>query len=510
MSNYCSTESPSKELVPVIKNNPLITKLWLGDIMLQNGLIEIAVSCDSLINLQILEMSHNRISPQEVGCLASAVENISSLQALIFSGLVLNITERLYFGVIQFYKNYQERLFDNDHHDNEKFEIICLEMWRLQFANKIKILYDFRTINCFSRAVMVMHAIPRYTKDNLNTMLSIVKQSEQKLSQLNTPNMIMFLSSIIKMLKVLDLGYSNINKEAAVKLATALNCNNVLEQLWLRGNVLGADGAAVILTSLQNITTLRVLDLSYNNISSTSANGIAAVINSNHFLEQLWLDGNMLMTTGVVIIASALKKYSNLRLLSLSNNEITEDAAEEISAIVNSNTLLGGLLLGNNQLQSVGTCEITKSFATVHLLHILELTNNCIDATAADELAVSLSDCACLKQLYLGNNDLGATGVVKICQAVRSISTLQVLSLNNNNITTEAVSEICNVIKTNTNLDILLLGGNDLQTSGVLQIADTVKNNNPTMQLLSLSDNNVDEQVKEDIKVMLCDLELFI
>ena len=79
--------------------------------------------------------------------------------------------------------------------------------------------------------------------------------------------------------------------------------------------------------------------------------------------------------------------------------------------------------------------------------------------------------------------------------------------LYNNYITTEAASEICN------DKYISLLGGNDLQTSGVLQIADTVKNNNPTMQLLSLSDNNVDEQVKEDIKVMLCDqcdLELFI
>ena len=84
---------------------------------------------------------------------------------------------------------------------------------------------------------------------------------------------------------------------------------------------------------------------------------------------------------------------------------------------------------------------------------------------------------------------------------------LNVLSLYNNSITTEAASEICN------DKHILLLGGNDLQTSGVLQIADTVKNNNPTMQLLSLSDNNVDEQVKEGITIMLCnqyELELFI
>ena len=101
---------------------------------------------------------------------------------------------------------------------------------------------------------------------------------------------------------------------------------------------MGADGAAVLLTSLQNISILRILDLSYNNISSRSADDIAAVINSNQFLEQGWLDGNMLMTTGVVIIAGVLKKHSNLRLLSSSNNEIAEDAAEEIYAIVNSNT----------------------------------------------------------------------------------------------------------------------------------------------------------------------------
>ena len=130
--------------------------------------------------------------------------------------------------------------------------------------------------------------------------------------------------------------------------------------------------------------------------------------------------------------------------------------------------------------------------------------------TLADELAITLSQFVCLKQLYLGNNNLKATGVIKICQVLKNLFTLQTLSLNSNNVTTEAASEICNVIKTNTNLEILLLGGNDLQTNGVLQIADIVKNNNPTMQLLSLSDNNVDEQVKEDIKVMLCDLELFI
>ena len=504
------TESTVVELVSVIKNNPLITGLWLGDNMLQSGVIDIVTSCSSLTSLQVLELSHNSISPIEAVHLASVVANINSLQVLILGGLVLSFKEMFLFHLSNAIK--QKILLQKiNFNDNEKLKIIFLAMWKSHFTVRIKLNYCIKSF--FPRSIITTQIIHFYAIQSLSTVLSIVEQSEQKLSHLDTIKVINSLFSIIKSLKVLDLEYSNIKEEAAVKLATALNCNSVLEQLWLSGNVLGTDGAAVILTSLQNITTLRVLDMSYNNISSTSADGIAAVINSNHFLEQLWLDGNMLMTKGVVIIASALKKHSNLRLLSLSNNGITEYAKDEISAIVKSNTLLEGLLLGSNQLQSIGTCEVAKSFTGIKFLHILDLTNNCINATATDKVVDGLANCTCLEQLHLGNNNLGTTGVVKICQTLKNIPILQVLSLNNNNITTEAASEICDLINTNTNLAILLLGGNDLQNNGVLQIADTVKNNNPTMQLLSLSDNNVDEQVKEDIKVMLCDqkdLELFM
>ena len=503
------TKSVIYELVSIIKSNPSITELWLGNNLLQSGLIDIAKTCNNLTNLHALELSCNNINSMEVFKLVPIIVKLNSLQVLVLGGLIFDVKERFCSHLCNIIK--QKCLFQRTDIGNELLKGICLEMWRLQFAERIKLNHYSRDF--FPKDMINVQMISFYTEKFSSTALSFVEQSEKKLSQLDATNIIISLSVIIKPLKVLDLEYSNIRKEAAVELATALNCNNVLEQLWLRGNVLGADGAAVILTSLQNITTLRVLDLSYNNISSRSAKGIASVINSNHFLEQLWLDGNMLMTTGVVIIASALKKHSNLTLLSLSNNEINEDAAEEISAIVNSNNLLGGLLLSNNQLQFTHLSEIIKSHGGIQFLHILELSKNLINATAADELSVTLTNCVCLKELYLGNNNLGTTGGVQIFQAVKNILILQVLSLNNNNITTEAASEICDVIIKNTNLDILLLGGNDLQTSGVLQIADTVKNNNPTMQLLSLSDNNVDEQVKEDIKVMLCDqcdLELFI
>ena len=97
------------------------------------------------------------------------------------------------------------------------------------------------------------------------------------------------MSNVIKQLEVLDLQYINIGKHEASKLADALHHNEVLEQLWLRENVLCDEGAAVIINSLQNLKTLKVLDLSYNSITSGPSDGIAAVMTSNTSLEQLWL-----------------------------------------------------------------------------------------------------------------------------------------------------------------------------------------------------------------------------
>ena len=199
--------------------------------------------------------------------MASVVSNIKSLRVLIFGGLILNVIERFHLDIY----NASEQTLKLCKQNNSFvvhviLEIVCLEMWRSGFVDRIKLNHYGKK---FFPTVLTNNFV--YMEPNLRTTLSMVKQSKQQLSELDASNMII---SCIKTLKVLDLGYSNINKEAAGELATALNCNNVLEQLWLRGNALGADGAAVILTTLQNISTLRILDLSYNNISSVSTNYI--------------------------------------------------------------------------------------------------------------------------------------------------------------------------------------------------------------------------------------------
>ena len=227
MSDNFLTECIAVELLSV-KKNPLITELWLCNNMLQGGLIDVAISCKSLTNLLALDLSHNNINPSNVVHLASVLANITSLEVLIFGSLILNVKESLYFDMFQFYCSSKQELIlhNNNVNDNEMFEVVCLEMWRSRFAGRIKFVHFMKNYFPIFSLNLQMNLVDVKQKVSI-----ILKQSEQKMLALDAKSMIISLSSIIKTLTVLDLEYSNITKEAAVKLATVLNCNNVLEQL---------------------------------------------------------------------------------------------------------------------------------------------------------------------------------------------------------------------------------------------------------------------------------------
>ena len=91
-------------------------------------------------------------------------------------------------------------------------------------------------------------------------------------------------------------------------------------------------------------------------------------------------------------------------------------------------------------------------------------------------------------------------GVLEICNALSHICSLHVLTLSNNNINDGVTSELIKVLN-NDHLYALLIGGNGLECSG-LKIAQVKENDNIAMQLLDLSDNNINEQDKEKIKVV--------
>ena len=411
---------------------------------------------------------------------------------MLLGGITLNAAEC-------FHYNINEVLIKSScvvsFNDCTYLEVIYLEMLRKQIDNDKK-CFDYLPIYVNAKNFSFAQKIYHYCKGNRITQMN-AQETKKRLKQINSKKMISSLY-ILERVKVIDLENNNIDEYASFELATALHSNNVLEQLWLRGNKLNTAGALYILNSLEYLTTLQVLDMSYNNIGSQSTDGIAAVIDNNPLINQLWLDGNDLHSTGTIIICNALKKIKTLSILSLCNNGISDDAADELSAVIRQNVLLEDLLLSNNQLYSTGIKIIAESLIKLIKLRKLDLFNNNIGKKGVSSLAIVIHNSPTLQELFLSGNNLETSGALEICNALSYINSLHVLTLSNNNISDEVTSQLIEVLNNN-HLYALLIGGNSLECGG-LKIAQVTENDNIAMQLLDFSNNNISEQDKEKIK----------
>ena len=490
-SGVSITARITKQLKEVIDNNQLLEEFSLSDNSLESGLIEIAESCSKLTGLKLLELSHTSINSTQVVNLASVISKSNSLESLSLGGITLSAIKNLYVNIF----NKKACTFMQVNNNSGKvIEFACYELLKMKTIRDFLLNYDWIYLSYSYEYVHISYLyedIFHKLSKNKAEYKTVLQGTKKKLSQIDSKGMISSLQ-IIRTLKVINLENNNIDEAAATELAGHLHCNNILEQLWMRGNELYDKGASVVLQSLHNLSTLLILDLSYNHLSSESADGIAVVVGNNCSLQQLWLDGNELLTRGVVRIASALKKLSSLRILSLCSNGITDDAAEEISNVITNNTLLVDLLLGNNQLQPTGICKIAITLRKVLMLRKLNLSNSRITPDAAKELAVTLSNCTNLQQAFFSDSMLGTEGTIKIANALKCINTLQVLTLSNNNITESAADVLVGVLKNNISLKIVLISKNELQTTGITHIVQAVKNIS-RLQLLDVSDNKVSE-----------------
>ena len=503
LENNLLSEQMSDDLSLVISTNKSLEKLILLDNMLQNGLIKIVEACNKLSNIKVLQLTHNCIVPSKVVELTSVITQNTSLERVMLGGITLNAAESFHLNVntvlhktdITSYCNNTSCVISSNHCTS--LEVIYLEMLRKQIDNTTKCLNDV-PIHLNAKNFSFVQKIYHYYEHKNNTQLKI-QQAKQKLEQIDAQKLISSLC-ILEKVKVIDLENNNIDEDALFELATVLHSNNVLEQLWLRGNKLNTAGALYILNSLEYLTTLRVLDLSYNNIGSESADGIAAVINNNPLINQLWLDGNDLYCTGTIIICNSLKKIRTLCILSLCNNGITDDVADELSAVITQNVLLEDLLLSNNQLHYTGIKIIAGSLSQLIKLRKLDLFNNSIAKEGASSLAMVLQNSTSLQDLFLSSNNLETNGALEICNALSHINSLHVLTLSNNDISDEVTSQLIEVLNNN-HLYALLIGGNCLEC-GAVKIARVIENDNIAMQLLDFSNNNITEQDKEKIIVV--------
>ena len=299
----------------------------------------------------------------------------------------------------------------------------------------------------------------------------------------------------ISSLKVLDLQYNNIAKQAVNELAATISGCKSLEKLWLNGNNLGSS-TVVVVNALKEISSLTELNLNDNKSKSEElAPAISLLVAKNHLLKILALSDNGLADDGIINISQSLHKHSKLKALNLQNNNITEKAAEALASVISNNSGLEQIYLGNNQLH-LGVTTIATALKNISSLKVLDLSNNNITEQATVELAAAIRINKSLEILWLNGNHLGSSTVV-VVNALREISSLKELNLNDNkNTSKELASAISSVVTKNKSLEILALSDNGLAYDGVIKVAHSLCKH-PKLKTLNLQNNNITDKAAE-------------
>jgi protein phosphatase 1 regulatory subunit 7 len=204
-------------------------------------------------------------------------------------------------------------------------------------------------------------------------------------------------------LKTLDMSYNVIRSMEPVKF-----CTNLTE-LYLANNKLKS------LQGLQNLTSLRKIDLGANRIRVMDANELSGLIN----LEELWLGKNKIEKI------QGLEKLKKLRRLDIQSNRLT--SIENLTSPVDS---LEELYLAHNGIDDAGamqatglglqfteltTLDLSKNRITtckpfVHLNTINELwlsSNNIASFQDIEPISVlGTRDGACLTEVYMEYNPI--------------------------------------------------------------------------------------------------------
>ena len=198
----------------------------------------------------------------------------------------------------------------------------------------------------------------------------------------------MLLMQHLTLLTTLNVSGCHITDQGAEMIAAVLVETISLAKLDLSNTMLNSFKAAKICDASNSITSLKILNLNYNDIDNEAAKSIAAVISNNNFIEEMNLSHNKLSYTGVLNITNALS--GNIRVVDISSNMISSDGIVELATLLSKCPVLQRLNVSHNLLTLTDILILTRAFRHHPTLKSLNLSNNTNIFSSACEFIVDI------------------------------------------------------------------------------------------------------------------------
>ena len=448
------------EMALVIKSNPQLINLQLDGNSLHHSAVVILQALSKVSSLKILNLNSNQLT-KDVG------EQISSI--------IMN-NPRL------------EQLGLNHNNISKGVVSIVRALHKHQSLTHLGLGYN------------------QFPTDQLLD-LTLAIQSNQLLQSVCLPCININSSTLQSMMSISRLTFLNLNNsqllpEMGEVLSSIILNNTRLENLNLGNNNLN-NGALPVIKAIQHLTQLRTLYLNNINItkeeSEECGEALSHAISNNTHLENVHLNNNDINTMAIQV-AKGLQQISSLKLLNLGNCNLPKEMCNELAHVISCNKCLEQLLLPNNNLCCSSVVYILQALNSISTLTVLRLQGCQLTEEAGKHLSSVILNNSRLNQLLLDNNDIGK-GILHIAQALQQINSLQVLGLKNTNMPMEICGEIAKAINCNPHISILQLDGNSLHHSAVVMLQALSKVS--SLKLLSLQSNDLIEDAGEHISSII-------
>uniref|UniRef100_A0A3Q0RRT0 Leucine rich repeat containing 34 n=1 Tax=Amphilophus citrinellus TaxID=61819 RepID=A0A3Q0RRT0_AMPCI len=260
----------------------------------------------------------------------------------------------------------------------------------------------------------------------------------------------------------LDLRYNSITDGGAEHLAELLQGRSSLRCLDLMFNDVQAAGARVLGNS-----SLLSLRLSGNKIGRGGGMEVAGMLQENSTLQELQLADCDLDTVSVMALISALRRNEALRSVDISRPLLfshQEEWAVHCSAMLTVNSSLVELHLGKMGMTDTGMERLTEGLRRNRGLRYLDLRCNRVTRDGARHLASMLKQNRVLEIVDLSSNRIEDDGAAHLSEAISWPGcSLKELSVCRNSIAAEGLLSLAQAVKANTSLTHIYIWGNYLE-----------------------------------------------
>eukprot|EP01113_Clastostelium_recurvatum_P008788 TRINITY_DN1417_c0_g1_i3.p1 TRINITY_DN1417_c0_g1~~TRINITY_DN1417_c0_g1_i3.p1 ORF type:complete len:452 (-),score=66.65 TRINITY_DN1417_c0_g1_i3:99-1454(-) len=277
--------------------------------------------------------------------------------------------------------------------------------------------------------------------------------------------------------------YVTLSSKDCISIASALENNTQLTELYMSGHNLGVDGASALARALSHNHTLRTLAIGHAQLGEDipQMEALAPLFAQNASLTSIDLQNKSLSNNSVEIIAHAIQRNTNIQYLDLSRNKLDDRSVPHMATLISSTHIIN-IDLSNNTFTHPFIIDMASMLrpptSQIHLQRLI-LSHNSIGDDGAVALASWLPSCPSLRELVLDQCNIGPAGA----RALASPSTsLRHFSMSSNSEVGDSFAEsLKGFLQSNRSLSIknLVLSDTNLSDQGAVELAEAMLSADP-------------------------------